>query len=365
MAEYLFHPIANVFPMLDPKELAELADDIAEHGQREPIILFDDMILDGRNRYRACVMAGVEPLTKDFIGDDPLAAVWSANYHRRHMDASQLAMAAAKYANLRQGARTDLEPSANLQKVAVSQGDAAEKFGVSTRSVASAAKVLSEGVPELAVAVTQGEASVSAASKVATLPKDEQRKVLAAGPAAVVEAAKATRKREDEAAKAKQKEIAKATREALKGKLAELAESNRDTLMEWATTTSPASIPEAVAQVDAKATCAVDDRIREAAAPAVSASSSSSTSTPESQHPTRPAAAEASNPAELLAVVKPILERWSNADVGAFSRIIASYMLGRISATPTTLVAEMREAKRRRSEEALQRKARLQPRRKG
>lgn len=57
MSELPFHPLADIFPMLGPKELSALADDIAAHGQRDPIILLDDMILDGRNRYLCTAQA--------------------------------------------------------------------------------------------------------------------------------------------------------------------------------------------------------------------------------------------------------------------------------------------------------------------
>jgi hypothetical protein len=50
----------------------------------------------------------------------------------------------AKIANMKQGERTDLEPSANLPKVA--QDAAAQRLNVSSRSVRSATKVRDGGV---------------------------------------------------------------------------------------------------------------------------------------------------------------------------------------------------------------------------
>src|ERR1041385_5743384 len=93
-----FHPIASLFPMMDDDELAELADDIRDQGQREPIILHEGKILDGRNRYLACERAAVEPIVENFSGDDPLAFVVSLNLIRRHLSESQRAMVAAKIA---------------------------------------------------------------------------------------------------------------------------------------------------------------------------------------------------------------------------------------------------------------------------
>jgi hypothetical protein len=54
------HPFAALFPELPPEELTQLARDIKERGQLEPIILYKGVILDGRNRYRACQIAGVK-----------------------------------------------------------------------------------------------------------------------------------------------------------------------------------------------------------------------------------------------------------------------------------------------------------------
>jgi hypothetical protein len=67
------HPLANLFPLLEGSEFEELVADIKANGLVEPIVMFEDKILDGRNRYRACLAAGVEPAFRPFMGDDPPA----------------------------------------------------------------------------------------------------------------------------------------------------------------------------------------------------------------------------------------------------------------------------------------------------
>jgi hypothetical protein len=81
----------------------------------------------------------------------------SLNLHRRHLNESQRAMVAGKLANMRQGERTDVEPSANLPDV-VSQPEAAKLLNVSERSVRTAKKVQEKAVPELSEKVSIGEA---------------------------------------------------------------------------------------------------------------------------------------------------------------------------------------------------------------
>jgi ParB-like chromosome segregation protein Spo0J len=83
------HPLANLFPLLEGSEFEELVADIKANGLVEPIVMFEDKILDGRNRYRACLAAGVEPAFRPFMGDDPLAYIISLNLRRRHLTAEQ------------------------------------------------------------------------------------------------------------------------------------------------------------------------------------------------------------------------------------------------------------------------------------
>lgn len=173
-----FHPLANIFPLIDGDDFAALAADIRAHGLREKIKLYDGMILDGRNRYRACLEAGADPVFELFDGADPVAYVISLNLRRRQLDESQRAMVAARLANMRQGARTDLQPSANLPEV--SQAQAAQLTNVSERSVRSARKVIEGGDENLAAFVDQGKVAVSIAAKIADLPAPDREKVMAA-----------------------------------------------------------------------------------------------------------------------------------------------------------------------------------------
>jgi ParB-like chromosome segregation protein Spo0J len=84
-----FHPLADLFPLMEGREFEELVADIKAHGLHECIVLLDEQILDGRNRYRACLEAGVEPTFVPYRGEDPASFVISKNIHRRHLTFGQ------------------------------------------------------------------------------------------------------------------------------------------------------------------------------------------------------------------------------------------------------------------------------------
>jgi N6-adenosine-specific RNA methylase IME4 len=191
-----FHDVANLFPLMVGEPFADLVCDIKENSQREDIWLFEGKILDGRNRYRACLEAGVEPRIREWVDDGrgPVAFVVSENLHRRHLNESQRAMVAAKLASLPQGARTDL-----AQICARSQPEAAEILNVSRRSVQDAKVVIARGAPELNAAVNGGALAVSTAAKLTALPAEKQAAVienLATTPRAALNEVRELRRRE-------------------------------------------------------------------------------------------------------------------------------------------------------------------------
>ena len=95
-----FHEIANIFPLMVGDYFEALRADIAKNGLLEPIVVHEGKILDGRNRYTACLSVGVRPYAVDYNGDDPLGYIISKNLHRKHLNESQRMGVAAKIANM-------------------------------------------------------------------------------------------------------------------------------------------------------------------------------------------------------------------------------------------------------------------------
>lgn len=156
------HPIAEIFPLLEGEPFENLVADIREHGQREPIWTHEGLILDGRNRHRACAALGIDCRAQEYAGDDLTAFVVSMNLHRRHLNESQRAMVAARLANMPKG-----RPELNASIDAFVQPDAAALLNVSRASVQRARQVLENAIPEIVGMVDGGTVSVSDAASVA------------------------------------------------------------------------------------------------------------------------------------------------------------------------------------------------------
>lgn len=175
------HPAAEIFPLLDDVALRALADDIAERGLEHAIVLYQGAILDGRNRDRACAMAKVKPRFTEWEGADPIAYVVSANIHRRHLDESQRAMIGARIKGMYEEdarRRQRAGVGAELHQGGRSNEKAATVVNVSTRSVASASKVIANGAPEVVAAVDAGLIAVDSAAKIVDRPISEQRAIV-------------------------------------------------------------------------------------------------------------------------------------------------------------------------------------------
>lgn len=167
------HPLAELFPLMEEADLSALAEDIKQHGLRAPITVYKGMILDGRNRFRACKIAKVEIKTRQFENgaeNAPLDFVLSVNLHRRHLTESQRALVAAKIAKAPKGRQSESNGvnSPHLPTIT----EAAKLLNVSAETVKEAKKVL-ESKP-LTRAVEMGDKSVHAAVKEIKAKKAEK-----------------------------------------------------------------------------------------------------------------------------------------------------------------------------------------------
>lgn len=174
-----FHPLACAFPLIEGAEFDDLVADVKANGLRQAVTVYDGMILDGRNRYRACRNADVPVRFEDFSGDDPLAFVISANLRRRHMNVAQKAITAARLETIDRGRPRNGQP-------VVTRAELAALFGLSPRTLGRARRVRDQACDELIRMLEQGKCSVLVAEVISDLPMHQQLAVIACGRGALV-----------------------------------------------------------------------------------------------------------------------------------------------------------------------------------
>ena len=190
---YEYHAVANIFPMMGEPEFSELKADIAKNGLKLPIWLHEGKIVDGRNRYKACLEVGgnVERFQEwDGVGS-LVEFVVSLNTKRRHLTPSQLAVAAqfclpvleaeAKERQVLAGrlfgenhpqevgsamnqplkATSSVE---SLKRIPKATQQASKIMGVGSTLI-SAAKAIAKVSPEMIEKIQSGEITVTVATK--------------------------------------------------------------------------------------------------------------------------------------------------------------------------------------------------------
>jgi hypothetical protein len=160
------HPVANIFPMLELRELQAWAESIKANGQQVAIVMLQGKILDGRNRWVACQLAGVKPRMEN--GDhitDPLTFVITQNLERRHLDTVQRSLIAERIATAKHGG--------NQRGDCPTLEQAADKMKTSRTSVATTRKIRTKA-PKVHEDMAKGKyKSVNAAAKAAGLTKSK------------------------------------------------------------------------------------------------------------------------------------------------------------------------------------------------
>lgn len=147
-----FHKYSNIFPMIEGEKLEELKRDIKENGLLQPIVLYENKILDGRNRYKACKELGVKPEFESYKGDKPLEFVISLNLKRRHLTADQRAVIAQEVMPMleEEARKRHATSNANREKIPTSEKGrpsehAGKMFDVNEKYVRDIKKLKDEG----------------------------------------------------------------------------------------------------------------------------------------------------------------------------------------------------------------------------
>ncbi len=92
MPKLQIHPLANLLPRMTDAEFGALKSDIEQtRAVREPAVLLDGKILDGRHRAQACDELGIELPTIDFDAKwgSPVRYVYSKAVHRNLTDSQK------------------------------------------------------------------------------------------------------------------------------------------------------------------------------------------------------------------------------------------------------------------------------------
>ena len=235
----------SLIPPLHPDELAQLEANILAEGCRDPLVLWDDVLIDGHNRYAICRKHGI-PFTTVQAAlvtsiDDAILWIVSNQLGRRNITdftRGELALrtkpiiearAKAKQATSTGGVNPQLM-QISAQAGIVTRKVVAQAAGLSHDTIRKIEKIQTSAAPEVLAAVRAGEISINAAAKVADLPAEEQAAIATASSAGIKEAvakvAPVPKPPSDELQRLREENAE------LRERLAELQESLKSTLAE-------------------------------------------------------------------------------------------------------------------------------------
>lgn len=175
-----YHPLSEITEFGAGIDTEGLLGHMSKGGfdASEPVVLFEEKILDGRHRYSAAVQSEVEPAFAVFQGTEA-EALWyvEKKMHRQHLDTGQRAMFAAGLATLEAGRPKTPSKEGVSKKSAAAAG---KSMKVSRSSVERAKLVTEKCSPSVQQAVRDRTVKLGDAAKVATLSHKVQDAALAA-----------------------------------------------------------------------------------------------------------------------------------------------------------------------------------------
>lgn len=126
IAGYPVHLAASLFPLMDGEEFNELVESVRKHGVRQPVVIHNGVLIDGRNRLRAVErlkddshvveVQTVELSSLTHGADNVVDWIYSTNKIRRHMTTDALAMVAGRMLPLIEAEAAERQKATQFQK---------------------------------------------------------------------------------------------------------------------------------------------------------------------------------------------------------------------------------------------------------
>lgn len=164
----------NIFPAAKAEDYNRLRDDICDNGydSKQPIIIYEGQVLDGWNRWTACVELKINPPTCQFNGDESeaIGLVMRTN-KRRNLNSGQWATIAVEADDIMVAVKAKRGRPEKEQIIAPLSKDqrctnhkAAQLFNTNRNYVNQAAKI-KKAAPEVFERVKAGKMTMQDAAK--------------------------------------------------------------------------------------------------------------------------------------------------------------------------------------------------------
>ena len=164
------HPSADLFPSMEGESFETFKASI-KAGQKVPVTIQDETLIDGRNRVRACKELGIQVMAVNWTGTGSLDEfIFALNAERRHLTSTQRAALAVRLLpQIEEQAAARMNTGVSNPVVKLRQGQksvdvAGKKVNVSGSYVLAVKKILASS-PELYQKLVTGEVDISEAKK--------------------------------------------------------------------------------------------------------------------------------------------------------------------------------------------------------
>lgn len=146
------HPILNCFPAINALDIDALRCSMLDRGQEVPILLFEDLVIDGRARLQVCEELGLAPKFQIFKGTNMDALKKISELHP--LNKAQKAIVGARISTLYSRGMTQ------NKKLRFSAREVAKILGVYKTSISMAQQILKHGAFGLDSWVLSGASSL-------------------------------------------------------------------------------------------------------------------------------------------------------------------------------------------------------------